>query len=305
MGVIMSFHNMRIGVVAHYPPPSGIDGWDKQAWLIGNAADLGLGVQQISVTEFDRDRLLSLRQLAESKNVELESIGAGFWDLTGDRAPDAREKLLASIRIADALGCDILRGNHGRGTVALSRFSKEWPCDEHMQFCVDNLREAGRIAADHGMKIAIESNCDFTGREWSEIFSLVDLPNVGAMLDTANGITVFTDPNEDVEHLARHAINMHVKDVALVEAGEPNRVPLRPVGCALGEGIVDIERALALVGEQSPNADGMHVVIEIAWVEVPTDTDRSERLRDLFGSSIEYLRDLVGKQLESDVREMQ
>jgi hypothetical protein len=93
---------------------------------------------------------------------------------------------------------------------------------------------------------------------------------------------------------------MHAKDVALVEANEPNRVPLRPTGCALGRGIVDIARALRLVGERSPHARGMHVAIEIAWVESSPGEDRRELMKDLFAESIAYLGDLVENKLQSE-----
>lgn len=287
-----TYKNMRIGV-AHYPVPSEVEPSKKAEWQINKAAELGLGVQQLSVRDNDPDMLKGLRDLAASKDVALESLAAGIWGLIGPDADEARAQLLEAIEIAKHLGCETLRYNYGRGTIETSRFNKDRPLAEHMAFIADNLSEAGKIAADHGMKIAIESFADFKGKEWADIFAAVDRPNVGAMLDTANGITVFCDPNEDVQYLAQYAINAHLKDFKIVEANEPGRVPFLPVGCALGDGHLDTRLAVETLGERSPNADGMHLVIELAWIEVPPDREAAEVRRELFDKSIRYLTDLL------------
>jgi len=85
--------------------------------------------------------------------------------LVGPNAERGCEVLLKGIEEAHALGCKIIRASYGRLNVATSRFNRDWPLAEHLGHLVAHLKEANRVVFDHGLLLAIENHCDFTGRQ--------------------------------------------------------------------------------------------------------------------------------------------
>ena len=125
---------------------------------------------------------------------------------------------------------------------------------------------------------------------------MVGSPNVGCALDTANGFTVFSDPNDDVKILAPYAITTHIKDMVVLKDPIGWRIPFYVVGCALGEGHVDIPAAIDELAKKSPHAKGLHLIIEVGWVENDPEWDRAQidaNMKSIFDRSIEYLKKLV------------
>jgi len=291
---------MRIGCNPFYPIPEHI-GADRQAtWFIGRMAELGCGSAQTIGIRNDPELLKRIKALCQEKDVELDCAAQGVWGLSGPSAEDSRAQLLESISIAQQAGSNIIRTGYGRLNVATSRFSKSPSSVEQMARFVENLRIAAKIVEDHGVFLAIENHCDFSGREWAEIFDAVGSPNVGAALDTANGYTVFCDPNDDVQALAPYTITTHLKDMRVVDARElpfiqssGPLIPMLPVGCALGEGNVDIPLAIETLAAKSPHAEGLHLIIEIGWEPVPEGKTQEENRLDLFHKSITYLKSIL------------
>jgi sugar phosphate isomerase/epimerase len=290
MGVTQT---MRIGMMApFYPVPADVPADRRVDWLINRSAELGCTCMN-TFPPGDAAAMARVRELAESKNIELESCVMGVFGLVGPDAATSRQQVLQSIAIAEGLGCKVVRCGYGRLNAATSRYSREIPLAEHMNKLVVNLKEAGKIFADHGIKLAIETHCDFTGKEFATIFSEVNSPFVGAALDTANGFTVFCDPNEDCEVLAPFAFTTHMKDMRIVDLNQPGKVPTIPVGVSLGEGNVDIPRAVRLLAEKSPCAEGLHLIIELGWEYIPEGKTHDDMMLEQFHASIAYLKKLI------------
>ena len=287
--------NMRVGVVMHgYPAPQDVQPAERFEWLIERAGELGLTCLHVGRVGTDPERLQRARAMAEERNIELELGAPGVFDLVGPNAESAREQLLGAMDVARQLGCEIMRTGYGRLNIETSRFSRDIPLDEHLGMLVSNLKEAGHIYADSGLLLAIENHCDFTGRQLAWILDEVDSSVVGCALDTANGYTVFCDANDDVQDLARHAFTTHMKDMKIVNWSEPGLIPMIALGTAVGEGDVDMPRAIETLAEQSPRAEGLHLIVETGWMgEIPSDVDSDEHLRDVFHRSISYLQNLL------------
>lgn len=289
---------MKVGFIGFiYPIPEEVtEPLDKIMWQVRRAAELGCTVFQPSMQIPDDDRSIgALGELIREKGIELE-IGAprDIFELTSDHAGAAREAVKRRIEMAGRLGVKILRNGYGRLTAATSRFSREVPGKEQLASLVGNLREAGKLFEDNGVYYALENHCDFTGRELAEVFEAVNSRHVGCALDTANGYTVYCDPNDDVEALARYAVTTHIKDMAVVDfKSDPQLIPFQARGCALGEGNVDIPRAVRLLDEQSPHANGLHLIVEQGWLAYESVTDRKELDRKTAEKSIAYLRKIV------------
>lgn len=285
---------MRTGFTGFcYPLPPEVDPEQKISWVIGHAAALGCGCLHLTTLPGDADLLRHWRALAEQNDIEIELMAAGLFDLAGPQAEEARASLQTSIAAARQLGCRILRTGYGRLTAATSRFNRALPVEQHLERLAACLRLAAPLVEDNGLLLAIENHCDFTGREMAALFEMTGSPVIGAALDTANGYTVFCDPNDDVQVLAPYAVTTHLKDMRVIDSGDPRLVPLLPEGCVLGQGNVDIPAAIRTLAEKSPWAHGLHLVIEVGWLPPVPGKSPAEVTRETIDASLLYLQRLV------------
>ncbi len=282
---------MRIGFCPFYPVPKDIEPSRTTEFFINRSAELGCGATQVWQVPDDPSAQKALGALAASKNVELEAYAMGVFELVGPGAQEGQAKLLQSIAAAKNLGATLIRTGYGHLNVATSRFNKDIPLAQHLDILVQNLKVAAPMVADNGLLLAIENHCDFTGKEMVQVFDAVGSPVVGCALDTANGYTVFCDANDDCQDLAPYAITTHIKDMVMVDDfGAPGLIPVVPVGCAVGDGNVDIPAAIKALEEHSPWAKGLHLIIELGWDRVPEGKTRDEVRLEMFHKSIDFLK---------------
>jgi len=292
---------MRVGCNPFYPIPAEIEDAHKAEWFVNRMAELGCRSAQTFGITSDPDLLKRLHDLCQQKDVELDCGAAGVFGLTGPDAQASRAQLLESISIAQQLGTRIIRTGYGHLNVATSRFAKDRPLGDHLQFLVDNLKEAARIIEDQGMLLAIENHCDFSGRELAQVFEAVGSKSVGCALDTANGFTVFSDTSDDIRALAPYTITTHMKDMRVVDAHELGYIqangpliPMLPIGCACGEGDVDLAMCVDELAAKSPFAEGLHLIVELGWDPQLPGMDKDASRYELFHRSIKYLKGLIG-----------
>jgi len=307
------FDTMKLGFVAMaYPPPEGlfprperIPGapfrpfFDPEAakWHMSRTQELGGEVTQLFIPpDAEQAMLEDIKGHAEKTKQELE-LNANVIGLAKTETRDEiRADLEKIIKIAKFLNVKILRGAYGRLQIAYSRFNKVWPLKDHMQYIVDNLKEAAKIMESEGMYYALENHCDFTGKEFAEIYSAVNSKHIGCTLDTANGFTVFCDPNEDIEYLAEFTIATHIKDMLVQQFQSPQGLPMfQARGCAVGDGHVDIQRAVDLLNEKSPMRDGLHLVIEHGWMNLDGVEDPGAYNRECLVKGLAYLKKCIGR----------
>ncbi|TDF98578.1 sugar phosphate isomerase/epimerase family protein [Paenibacillus piri] len=286
--------SMKIGVQGgFYPVPADVEEEGAAEWLVRRSAELGCTVLQVRQLPKEPSRRKELGELAASLGIELETSAPGVFQLAGPEAdPSAKSKLQEALREAKLLGMPVVRTGYGRLKVDSSRFNRSVAVRDHMNALVPSLKEAARMAEAAGLSIAVENHCDFTGRELAQILDAVDSPFVGAALDTANGFTVYCDPNDDIEALAPYALTTHIKDMAVIQSPVRGVIPFLPYGCTLGEGHVDLPRALELLAERSPRAEGLHLIIEPGWMKWDAERDIRQQELDFFEQSIRYLNRL-------------
>ncbi|WP_274654376.1 sugar phosphate isomerase/epimerase family protein [Paenibacillus humicola] len=295
--------SMKIGVQGgFYPAPEGMPKDGITEWQIRRLAALGCTVHQIGFGHLpdDRGRLLEIKALADSLGMELELTAPGAFGVSGPHADaEARSRFVNAIGAASLLGMPVVRTGYGRLNVKTSRFNRSLGVREHLDSLVPALREAGKIAADAGLDLAVENHCDFTGREMAYLFDRMDLPNVGAALDTANGFTVFCDPRDDMEAMAPYTFTTHMKDMVIVDMPVRGYIPMTAQGCALGEGHVDLSLAVDLLEKHSPRAEGLHLLIEPGWMAWDPDRDRLEQEYDYFERGIRYMKNLLEEKIRN------
>jgi sugar phosphate isomerase/epimerase len=218
----------------------------------------------------------------ELGEIELEPSCLVNYCSTGDEAKRVRDKVIATLHDLKRLGGARLRTMAQR---QINRFTKQPPLDEQLDLIEANLKQVVAVAAELGIVMAMENHCDYRGYEIAGLIRRVDLPSFGAALDTANAFTSFEDPADAAAALAPYAFTTHIKDFRIDALGIPGKAPWIPVGCALGEGNVDIPAIVDLLARQAPDPQSLPLIVEVNW---PAE---GEDAGDLIVRSVDYLRE--------------
>jgi 3-oxoisoapionate decarboxylase len=195
----------------------------------------------------------------------------------------------AAIDTARNLGADIVKvGMDIRRPrpVAASRFHPL--VMEQMQAVAELLKAAAPLAAEHGIRLAVENHCDSFSGEILWLLERIDSPVVGACIDTVNGLHVMEDPMTAIENLAPHAYTNHFRDDRI----EFQRWGFKLVGAAVGEGDIDMPRAYQLFRELS-SMDRINIETEL---ETPLDDMQAALAMeiDAIRRSVRYCREVLG-----------
>jgi sugar phosphate isomerase/epimerase len=159
---------------------------------------------------------------------------------------------------------------------------------EQMEKVADLLTAAAPLAADHGIRLAVENHCDSFSEEILWLLDRVDNPAVGACIDTVNALHVTEDPMTAIERLAPRAFTNHFRDDRI----EFQRWGFKLVGASVGEGDIDMRRAYELFRDHS-SMDRINIETEL---ETPLDDMQSalEMEIDAIRRSVRYCREVLG-----------
>lgn len=295
---------MKVGFMgSNYRPPVVMEDPDKGRWLIRKAAEMGCTCLHYSVDFPDTtEEIHAIRELTEEYGVELELRGAklgalrNVFELAGSNATQARKDLLNRIRIMHLLGISICRLGYGSLRIEKSRFAPDGR--KQLEEMGKSLKEAAKIMEEHNVYLAIENHCDFKAIDLARMFDQVDSPHVGCALDTANGYTVFNDPDLEIEQLAPYTITTHIKDMLMVQEDVKFRIPFVPVGVAVGDGSIDIPRAIETLTRKARNPLGLHLIVEMSWVRYPTDATDEQKaglMNGMIERSVNYLKKYISR----------
>lgn len=287
--------SMRVGFTGGmYPVPAEVPPEQRPDWQLTRSAELGCTALQIPQTPRDPEIQKALRSRAESLDIELEGSAQSIFVPLGEPIGSKADELREQVAAGKAVGMTVLRSGYGRLTLETTRFAAERNADQQLAHMVACLREAAKIAEEFEMPLAVENHCDFTGKELAEVLRQVDSEWIGCAMDTANGFTVYCDPNEDIEALAEFTFTTHMKDMKMVPTPVRGLVPILPKGCELGQGHVDLVRAARLFAERSPRAKGLHLITEAGWETFDPAADNAVDLKKaLLEQGVRYLTDLV------------
>ncbi len=112
-----------------------------------------------------------------------------------------------------------------------------------------SLERAEPVLRKHRIRLALENHKDWRADEMVEIMKRFDSEWIGVTLDTGNNVAFLEDPMYVIEKLAPYAYSTHIKDMAysMYEGG----ILLSEV--PLGEGIIDLEKTIALCKKYNPD----------------------------------------------------
>lgn len=215
----------------------------------------------------------ALRRAADGMDVALawghpEGLGLG-----SDAAAVA--DLERWMPVAANLGAGVLRivvggpGLRGRDPVELQ-----------IERTIDPLRRAADLAADHGLRLAVENHADLRAAELRRLLDAVG-PDVGVCFDTGNAVRVGDDVVDAARLLEARILMLHVKDVAAVTAST-DRIT-GPVSVPFGEGAVPISGVLSVLHERVDA--GAAVCVELGQIGPGADEE------DLVVRSLAWLRE--------------
>lgn len=123
--------------------------------------------------------------------------------------------------------------------------------DALLQSCVQPLTAVAAVCDSLGVSLAIENHCDITTTELVRLVEMVDSPWIGICFDNGNTLALFEDPLESLERAQPFIKSVHLKDYQIAPTVDGYVL----VGCALGEGIIDLSGTLSVLASQAPDAN--------------------------------------------------
>jgi sugar phosphate isomerase/epimerase len=241
--------------------------------LLEKAEELGVSLVQVCdnlpLHELPPGRLAVLAARARETGITLEA---------GTRGTDP-DHLLRYLSIALSLGAPLVRTLIGTAEESSS-----------LQLAETRLRAIAPRFEREGVALAIENYEQYPARDLAGLIDRVASPSVGVCLDTVNSLGALEPPDEVINVLLPHALNIHVKDFDIVRAD--HRMGFAVIGTPAGQGRLEIADLLARAraGGRDPS-----VVLEL-WTPFKGSIESTVALeREWAATSIRYLRELISE----------
>ena len=179
-------------------------------WFVDRAKQLGVdgvSLESCFFPGFEPAYLDGLKSQLDAAGL-MRVFAWGHPDgLEGGKSKTAYQEMVEMIPHARRLGADVMRVV---GSSLMFRFENH---QEQIERLTGMFREAVRIAADHGVKLAIENHIDFTSDEIVQLLDQVDSDHLGVNFDTANFARLLDDPVKGMRKLAPRVLATHIKDL--------------------------------------------------------------------------------------------
>ena len=179
-------------------------------WFVDRAKQLGVdgvSLESCFFPRFEPGYLESLKAQLDAAGL-MRVFAWGHPDgLEGGKSRTAYKEMIEMIPHARRLGADVMRVV---GSSLMFRFENH---QEQIQRLTGMFREAVRVAADYGVKLAIENHIDFTSDEIVQLLDQVDSDHLGVNFDTANFARLLDDPVKGMRKLAPRVLATHIKDL--------------------------------------------------------------------------------------------
>lgn len=177
---------------------------------------------------------LEYKELTDSLGLTVESVSSHAPLMKPEASVNWLRK---SIEWVDQWGGSVINTDEGKQ-------QPEWMDDEFaFEVMRYTLLKAAEAAERHDIHIAIEPHARFTSDvdTFKHLLNLVESPKIGINYDTGNSYLQDNDPVEYLEGLGpENVVHLHAKDITLEQSDEERgEVTGTPVGCAVGEGVVD------------------------------------------------------------------
>ena len=207
--------------------------------FLRKASELGLdGVH------FCDPRHLESLEYGYVTQVREKAEALGLYVELGTEGTNA-DHLQNMVRAAHVLGSPVVRTFVGK-----PRPSTRQAMDELLSAAAAELAEVIPVCERYGVNLAIENHHDLTTRELLRLIEIIGSERVGICFNTGSPLALFEDPVEALEAAAPAVRSVQLKDYQPV--GTPDGFAL--VGCALGDGVIDLDGILEIIGARAPHA---------------------------------------------------
>ena len=189
----------------------------------------------------EEDNLL-MKEICDRYGINVSSL-SGHSPLMKPEA--AVPRLTKAIQLARACGAEFVNTDE--------MVKPDWMDDnfahEMMRY---SLTKAAMVADRHKVFVCIEPHGIYTKTSDGllKIVNLVESPWLQVNWDTGNSyLAGIEDPYEGLEKVRDKVFHIHAKDIDFQQGqSERGKVTGTPVGCACGDGVVDWERVLKIMG---------------------------------------------------------
>lgn len=193
---------------------------------------------------------------ASSLRAKAESLGLYLELGTAGTNPD---HLQSMVRTAHVLGSDVVSTFVGKPRPRSARGMQEI-----LDGAADEIAQVVPVCQRYGVSLAIENHRDLMTVELLSVLRRIDSEWVGVGFDTGNPLALLEDPLEAAGELAGFIRRVRLKDYQVTARADGFTL----VGCALGEGVVDLRGILDLVSAEAPKA-GLRVATCVEKHVVP------------------------------------
>jgi sugar phosphate isomerase/epimerase len=198
--------------------------------------------------EFPPLGMLVNRQPAALEQVRVYAAERGLF-IVGDGGVVDVAELQALLPVAAALGAQTVRMTVSNVLCGDRRAVRDtWA--GYLSDIVRRLKAIRGLAEELGVAVGIENHQDMTSEELVAVCEEVGSPKIGVTLDAINPLAVGEDPLVFAKRIAPYLKNVHLKDYFLYKTDEGFRL----VRCAVGAGVLDVPRLLALCAAEAPAA---------------------------------------------------
>lgn len=231
-------------------PPASIN-YDQ---FLARSAELGVAGVSLETCFFestDEAYLGRMRNALDAGSLECIVAWGHPAGLEGGENLDAVADMESHYETCRILGTDVLRmvGSHYG--------LRNTPHRPQMEKLIRILKDPVKRAEDLGIKLAMENHFDFTCDEMLDMFQAIDSPSFGMTFDTGNALRYGDDPVEAAGRLAPYIFAIHFKDVAPLDAGNPD--DWFYYACTpIGQGVIDVPALLAVL--DGTGYDGLYAI---------------------------------------------
>lgn len=268
---------MRLGIGSYtFTWASGVPGREPPRpldamGLLRKACDLGVRLVQycdnLPLVRLSVRELEACAAFARERGIAIE---------IGTRGIDTKN-LLAHLDLAVRLGSPFVR-------IVVDEPGREPSPPE----VVAALRPPLARFEAAGIKIAIENHDRFPAAVLARIVEELGPGRAGICLDTVNSLGCLEGPEAVVGTLARHALNLHLKDFTIRRV--PSKMGFVVEGCPAGKGRLDVPWLLRSLRDAGRD---VNAVLEL-WTPPAETIEATLRLEEEWAAeSIRYLRTLI------------
>jgi sugar phosphate isomerase/epimerase len=188
--------------------------------------------------EFAATQIAATKQRLDSAGCAVVCVGSSAR--FAPQEPEVRREMLDEVRayadLAAALGAPMVRVFGGNIPEGVSR-------DDCLRYAGEALAQAGEIAAERGVSVALETHDAFSlGRQVAELLRAADSPAVGSLWDIHHPYRQGESLQATMDCLRGTLMHTHLKDS--VVDGDKHRYTL------LGEGSIPVAEALQLLRDE-------------------------------------------------------